>query len=368
MDLSKLTRKVDLVLILGVVALCVYGALMIYSATKGSVGRGGDQFIFLKRQIVWIVLGIIIAAFVSFSDYNLLRHYLVPIYLLNLALLVLVFFVGKEAFGAQRWIPFGSFHLQPSEFAKIFVIVTLAIFLSTRKGEISSLADVGLSFLFIALPWLLIFKQPDLGTALVLFAILMGMLLAAGIKIRYFMAIVLSCVLIGFLMINFGVLKDYQMKRLMVFMDPDIDPLGAGYNIQQSKIAVGSGRLAGKGLFSGTQTNLQFLPARHTDFIFAVVGEELGFLGSALLLGLYFVIISRGIRIASTSKNMLGSLIAIGVVSMWLFQIMVNIGMTIGIMPITGIPLPFISSGGSSLWANMAGVGLLLGIYARRFA
>ena len=367
MDLSKLNRKVDFVLILGVLALCTYGALMIYSATQGSVARGGDQFVFLKRQIVWIVLGIVIAAFVSFSDYNLLRHYLAPIYAFNLFLLVLVFFVGKEAFGAQRWIPVGSFHLQPSEFAKIFLTICLAIFMSTRKGELSSLSDVALSFLFIAVPWLLIFKQPDLGTALVLFAILLGMLIAAGIKMRYFAAIILSCALIGFLMVNFHVLQDYQMKRLMVFVDPDIDPLGAGYNIQQSKIAVGSGRLAGKGLFSGTQTNLQFLPARHTDFIFAVVGEELGFLGSALLLGLYFVIISRGIRIASTSKNMLGSLIAIGVVSMWLFQILVNIGMTIGIMPITGIPLPFISSGGSSLMANLAGVGLLLGIYARRF-
>ncbi len=367
MKLSKVGRKVDIVLIMGVIALCVYGALMVYSATQGSTERGADPFVFLKRQFIWIVLGIIIAALVSFSDYNLLRHYLVPIYLLNLFLLILVFFVGREAHGAQRWIPVGAFQLQPSEFAKIFVIVSLAVFLSTRKGEIASVTNVGLSFLFMAIPWLLIFRQPDLGTALVLFAVLLGMLVTAGLKMRHFFAIILSCVLIGFLLINFQVLQDYQMKRLMVFVDPGIDPLGAGYNIQQSKIAVGSGRLAGKGLFSGTQTNLQFLPARHTDFIFAVVGEELGFMGSALLLGLYFVIISRGIRIASTAKNLLGSLIAIGVVSMWLFQILVNIGMTIGIMPITGIPLPFISSGGSSLWANLAGVGLLLGIYARRF-
>lgn len=367
MELSDFNRKVDIWLILGVLALCLYGALMIYSATQGNVGPGKDPFVFLKRQIVWIILGIIIAVAIAFSDYNLLRHYLVPIYVVNLFLLILVFFVGRESFGAQRWIPFGAFHLQPSEFAKIFIIITLAIFLATRKGEVSRAADVGLSFLFVVIPWLLIFKQPDLGTALVLFAILMGMLVAAGIKMRYFLAIIFSCILIGFLMINFNVLRDYQMKRLMVFIDPDIDPLGAGYNIQQSKIAVGSGELTGKGLFSGTQTNLQFLPARHTDFIFAVVGEELGFLGSALLLGLYFIIISRGIRIASTSKNLLGTLIAIGVVSMWLFQIMVNMGMTIGIMPITGIPLPFISSGGSSLWANLAGVGLLLSVYARRF-
>lgn len=367
MEIAKLNRKVDLLLILGVLALCSYGALMIFSATQGNVKPGEDPYTFLKRQIVWIVLGIVIAAFLTFSDYNLLRHYLVPIYVLNLLLLILVFFIGQESHGAQRWIPFGIFHLQPSEFAKIFLIIVLAILLSARKGEATGLADIGLSFLFAALPWVLIFIQPDLGTALVLFAILMGMLIAAGMKMRYFAVIVLSCVLIAFLMINFQVLKDYQMKRIMVFVDPGIDPLGAGYNIQQSKIAVGSGQLTGKGLFSGTQTNLQFLPARHTDFIFAVVGEELGFLGSTLLLGLYFIVISRGIRIAATSKNMLGTLIAVGVVSMWLFQIMVNIGMTIGIMPITGIPLPFISSGGSSLWANMIGVGLLLSIYARRF-
>lgn len=367
MDFSKLPRKIDFALIFGALALCSYGALMIYSATRGGMESGGDPFTFLKRQIVWIVFGLVIATLVALMDYNQLRHYMIPIYAFNVFLLILVFFVGRESHGAQRWIPFGAFHLQPSEFAKIFVIITLAIFLSSRKGEISSFFDVGLAFLHVALLWVLIFKQPDLGTALVLFAILIGMLLAAGIKMRYFVAILLSCVLLGVLVINFHVLKDYQMKRLMVFVDPDIDPLGAGYNLQQSKIAVGSGELTGKGLFSGTQTNLQFLPARHTDFIFAVIGEELGFVGAVLLIGLYFAVISRAIRIAGTSKNMLGTLIAIGVASMWLFQIMVNIGMTIGIMPITGIPLPFISSGGSSLWTNMVAVGLLLSVYARRF-
>lgn len=367
MDFSKLIRKVDFALIFSILALCAYGALMIYSATHGSAEAGTDSYIFLKKQILWIVLGIVITAFMAFIDYNQLRHYLIPIYVLNLFLLTLVYFFGKTSGGAQRWIPIGAFHLQPSEFAKILVIITLAIFLSTRKGEISSLRDIALAFLFVLPPWILIFTQPDLGTALVLFAILMGMLLGAGIKMRYYIAIILTCVLVGFLIINFHVLKDYQMKRLMVFVDPDIDPLGAGYNLQQSKIAIGSGELTGKGLFSGTQANLQFLPAKHTDFIFAVIGEELGFLGSVLLLGLCFIVISRGIRIASTSKNMFGSLIAIGIVSMWLFQILVNIGMTIGIMPITGIPLPFISYGGSSLWANLAGTGLLLSIYARRF-
>ncbi len=367
MDFAKFVRKVDFTLILGVLALCFYGVLMVYSATHGSIKPGGDPYTFLKRQIIWIIFGIAIAVLVAFLDYNQLRHYLIPIYFFNLFLLALVFVIGKTSHGAQRWIPLGAFHLQPSEFAKIFVIITLAIFLSTRKGEISNPIDVIFAFLHVGVVWILIFKQPDLGTALVLFAILMGMLLAAGIKIRYYIAILLACVLVGLLIINFHVLKDYQMKRLMVFIDPDIDPLGAGYNLQQSKIAVGSGELMGKGLFSGTQTNLQFLPARHTDFIFSVIGEELGFFGAILLLGLYFIIISRAIRIAAISKNILGTLIAIGLVSMWLFQIMVNIGMTIGIMPITGIPLPFISYGGSSLWANLAGVGLLLSIYARRF-
>ncbi len=367
MDLAKYLRKIDFPLILGALALCLYGALMIYSATHGSTGPGGDPYAFLKKQIVWIVFGLAIVVVTALIDYNQLRHYLIPIYGINLLLLLVVIFLGRESHGAQRWIPLGGFHLQPSEFAKIFIVITLAIFLSTRKGEVSNPVDVLLAFVHVGLPWILIFKQPDLGTALVLLAILMGILLAAGVKMRYYIAIVLAGLLLGLVMVNFHVLKDYQMKRLMVFIDPDVDPLGAGYNLQQSKIAVGSGELTGKGLFSGTQTNLQFLPARHTDFIFSVIGEELGFLGAALLLGLYFVIISRGIRIAAASKNMFGTLIAVGVVSMWLFQILVNIGMTIGIMPVTGIPLPFISSGGSSLWTNLAGVGLLLSVYARRF-
>lgn len=364
-DLVKLVRRVDFILILAVIALVCYGTLMVYSATYPQETQ--DPYYYLKRQITWVILGILVVVTISCLDYNWLRPYTIPIYILNIILLTSVFFVGRSTLGAQRWIPIGFFLFQPSEFAKAMLIITLSAFLASRRGEITSAKDLSLAFAHIALPLILIFKQPDLGTALVLAAILMGMLLVAGTSLRNYVIIIAIGVLICFLIIHFNLLKDYQMKRLIVYLNPDIDPLGAGYHLLQSKIAIGSGGFFGKGLFSGSQTNLRFVPAHHTDFIFAVIGEELGFLGAAILLGLYSVIIARGIRIATTARNLFGTLMAIGVVSMWLFQILVNVGMNLGIMPITGIPLPFISYGGSSMITNLIATGLLLNIYARRF-
>ncbi len=260
----------------------------------------------------------------------------------------------------------GSFRLQPSEFAKIALIITLAAFMAERKGNIA-LKDILFSSLHLAVPLGLVIIQPDLGTAMVFLAIWLGILLVSGAKINHYLLIILLCIIIFSLALQFHMLKDYQMRRLLVFLNPDLDPLGSGYNLLQSKIAIGSGRLQGKGLFSGTQGRLNFIPSHHTDFIFAVLGEELGFLGTSLLLGLYFILLSRGIRIASTAKDMFGTLVATGIIVMLLFQIMVNVGMTIGIMPITGIPLPLVSYGGSSLLANMIAIGLLFNICMRRF-
>lgn len=363
MDLFKLVRRVDLVLALTILALVSYGTLMVYSATRADAGG----LLFLRKQVIWVILGFVAMAGAAIFNYNRLRHYTTFIYLFNLALLIAVFFVGYSALGARRWIPIGPFNFQPSEFAKVFLIIVLAAFLATRRGEVTRAIDLFLAVALVSIPLFLIFLQPDLGTALVIMMILLGMLLVGGIKIRHLLMIIAVGLLICLLVFQFNLLKEYQMKRLMVFLNPNLDPLGAGYNLLQSKIAVGSGQLLGKGLFSGTQTRLQFIPSRHTDFIFAVVGEELGFVGGVVLLILYFIAISRGIRIATTARDMFGALIAAGVVSMWLFQIFVNLGMTIGIMPIAGIPLPFFSYGGSSMMTHLIAAGLLLSVYARRF-
>lgn len=289
------------------------------------------------------------------------------IYAANLVLLAGIFLFGKSSLGAQRWFAIGPFHLQPSEFAKLAAIVMLAAFFAKYEGKLNGLSTVILAFAYMAPPLLLILIQPDLGTAMVVVMIILGMLLAAGIQFRHFMIIVLiGCCLIA-VVFQFHMLKDYQANRLVVFLNPDIDPKGSGYNLRQSMIAIGSGGMFGKGLFSGTQSRLNFIPERHTDFIFAVVGEELGFIGGGLLVFSFFLLLSRALRIGSNSRNTFGLLLTTGIVTMWSFQIMINIGMTIGIMPITGIPLPFISYGGSSMLTNMIAVGLLLSIYSRRF-
>lgn len=364
-DLHRISRKVDIPLIGAALGLVVYGLIILYSATAKEVS--GDPYSIIKRQLTWAIVGIVLTAIAFAIDYNKARNWVVPLYFGSLAMLLFVMIFGISELGAQRWINIAGFSFQPSEFAKIILVITLAWQLAIRKGDLSNPRDTLLAFAHAAIPILIIFKQPDLGTALCLLAITLGMIFAAGIPVRHFLIIVLIGVLAVVVVFNFHLLKDYQMNRLIVFIDPDVDPLGAGYNLLQSKIAIGSGGLFGKGFMSGTQTNLRFLPMRFTDFIFAAVGEEFGFAGAVILLGLYSVLVIRSIRIAALSKNLLGTLLASGIVSMWLFQILVNIGMNAGIMPITGIPLPFISQGGSALMTNLIGIGVLLNIYARRF-
>lgn len=365
MEAHKVLRRIDFPLIAGVLGLCIYGLVMIYSATQG-LGTGGDATVFFRKQLLFVLVGLVLMFIVAFSDYNWFGHYMPYVYGLNVLLLLIVEILGKTTAGAQRWIPLGFFSLQPSEFAKVLLIVSLATFLSTRKGVIDNWKDVGLAFAHVGVVIVLVATQPDLGTALVMVAILMGMLLLAGMRLVYFLPIIAVGMLLVAAVFTFPILHSYQMDRLIVFINPDVDPMGAGYNLQQSKIAVGSGQLGGKGLLSGTQTNLHFLPARHTDFIFSVVGEELGFIGAAALLALYLIVLTRALRIGTNSRNLFGALVAGGIVTMWLFQILVNIGMTIGIMPVTGIPLPFMSYGGSAIWTNLIAAGLLMSIYSRR--
>ncbi len=363
-DFFEWVRFIDFSLIAITALLVAYGNLTVYSATCSSQT---DPFFYLRKQVIFTLLGILVAAGIVLLNYNWFRHYMIPFYIGNAVLLLLVLFVGFTTYGATRWISIGFFNLQPSELAKIVLILTLAALLADRKGNIDKLSKLFIIFAYVGLPLFLIIAQPDLGTALVLVAIMLGMLLVSGLKWQHALLIFGVVILAIFLIFQFNLLREYQMNRLVVFINPNVDPTGAGYNLLQSKIAIGSGGLFGTGLFSGTQTGLKFLPVRHADFVFSVVGEELGFLGSSFLLGLYFLLITRSLAIGASAGNLYGTLVAVGVSSMWLFQVLVNIGMTMGIMPITGIPLPFFSYGGSSMLINFAGVGLLLNIYARRF-
>lgn len=363
LSLRNFILRFDFILVLTTLALAASGALLIFSATRADAVRSTDSY----KQVTWIVLGLIALIITASVGYQRIRNYALPIYIINLVLLVTVILAGYSSRGMRGWVPVGSFRLQPSEFAKVALIIALAAFLAERKGDISRIRDLFFAFLQVGVPLILILAQPDVGTALVLLAILLGMLLVGGVRLEHYIVIILFGLIAIALIINFQLLKDYQMKRFLVFLNPNIDPLGAGYNLLQSKIAIGSGRFWGKGLFLGTQTRLHFIPERHTDFIFSVLGEELGFMGAAILLALYFILIGRSIRIASTAKDLFGALVATGVASMLLFQVLVNVGMTIGIMPIAGLPLPLVSYGGSSMLSNMIAVGLLLNISLRRF-
>lgn len=348
------------------IVLVAIGILALYAMSSGVDSDGS----YLKKQLVWIFIGLILMVALAIFNYSSLKNYIVIIYGVNILFLITVFIKGRVALGAQRWIQVGSFSFQPSELSKILIILTLGAYLAEKKGDLSDWRDVLRAIAYMIPPILLIVLQPDLGTALVLVAITIGMLMVAGITPKQILILALvAYLMIGFV-IKLDLLQDYQMERLVVFFNPSVDPLGSGYNLRQSMIAIGSGGIVGKGLFLNTQSRLNFLPAavRHTDFIFAVIGEELGFIGSVLVIIVFFLIMSRVIQIAVSSRNHFGVLVATGIGSMWIFQVLVNIGMTIGIMPVTGIPLPFISYGGSAMLVNMASVGLLLSIYRRRWS
>jgi rod shape determining protein RodA len=279
-------------------------------------------------------------------------------------MLLAVMLVGQSALGAQRWISIGPISIQPSEFSKLIMIVSLATMLEDRVGKLNTLHDLLPVAAYVGVPFLLVLKQPDLGTSLVFMAIFLGMIFACGINLRLLGGFFAAGVAMMPILWHF--LKDYQKMRIMVFMDPNVDPLGSGYHIIQSKIAIGSGMLFGKGLFEGTQSQLNFLPENHTDFIFAVVGEELGFIGVVLLLLLYLVVLWRGMKIAKDASDMFGRLLAVGITSMLAFHVLVNVGMTLGIMPVTGIPLPLMSYGVSSLTTNIMSIAILLNIQRRK--
>ena len=360
---NRLIRKLDFTLIAAVVGIIAVSLIIIGSATHINT-PSDERYWFVQRQGIFAIVDCILVFFMLHFDYKILQRYGNALYIFNIVMLVAVMVLGQSALGAQRWIQIGPITLQPSEFSKIIMIISLATILDKRMGKLNTFKDLLPVAAYVGLPFLLVMKQPDLGTALVFMAIFFGMIFAAGVNLRLLMIIFgagIAC-----MPIFWHFLKDYQKMRIMVFMDPNVDPLGSGYHIIQSKIAIGSGMLFGKGLFGGTQSQLNFLPENHTDFIFAVIGEELGFIGATFVLILYFIMLYRGSKVANEARDNFGALLAVGITSMLTFHVLVNVGMTAGIMPVTGIPLPLMSYGVSSLTTNLVAVGILLNIYMRR--
>jgi rod shape determining protein RodA len=324
--------------------------------------------VYLKKQAVFLALGIGLAVLASSFDYRFLKVYAGILYIASLALLILVRTpLGTTVKGSQRWFQFLGFQFAPSEVTKLALIVMLAAFISELRSSERTLEDVYRATAIAAVPGALVFLQPDLGTSIVLAAILLGILIVAGTRVRHLGVLAVTATVLVFGAFQMGVIKEYQVARVTAFLDPQNDPGGANYNRLQSEIAIGSGGLTGRGYLKGPQTNLDFVPEQHTDFIFTVVGEEFGFAGSMVLLFLFGVLIWRAFRIALLSKDPFGTYLAAGIGAMFAIQMFVNVGMTLGIMPITGIPLPFVSYGGSSLLTNGVAVGILMNVHMRRF-
>jgi rod shape determining protein RodA len=361
-------RHLDAVLVVAALALAVIGMLMVYSATHQSLAALRlDPGTYLKKQATFVATGVVVVLVMAAFDYRFLKVYAGMIYVASLALLVLVRTpLGATVRGSQRWFQLFGFQFAPSEAAKLAVIVMLAAFLAELRLRELSLQDVYRATAIAALPALLVFLQPDLGTSIVIASILVGVLVVAGTRPRHLGILAITAMILIFGALQTGLVRDYQIDRLRAFLDPENVPQAILHNREQAEITIGSGGLTGRGFLSGTQTNLDFVPEQHTDFIFTVVGEEFGFAGASIVLLLYGILIWRAFRIALLSKDPFGTYLAAGIASMFAVQMFVNIGMTVGIMPITGIPLPFVSYGGSSLLTSCAAVGLLLNVHMRR--
>jgi rod shape determining protein RodA len=357
------TVRFDIGFFLAVLCIAGFGILIIYSATRGSMPGGvTDPAYYLKRQSIFFGASLVFFLGLQFINYRKIRDLWWIAGSIGIILLIVVLIFGYEVHGSRSWIDLGLFSIQPSEFAKIFMIITISFLLSRRRTEKEnhvSFKKVILACITAAIFIVLVLLEPDFGTALIYLVIFSGMLFVSGANFFYVLAVLAVTVGGFFGALKLGIVKQYQLDRILIFLRPEVSTSGAGYNLYQSKMAIGSGGLTGKGLFLGTQTNLSYVPEHHTDFIFSVIGEELGFIGGFMVLAVMGFIIWRCFRIAARANNSFGMLMASGVGFMILTQVIINVGMTIGIMPIIGIPLPFLSSGGSSLIANMLGVALV---------
>jgi len=339
------------------------GILNLYSTTCNGEASGTPLYL---KQISWLLIGLAVMVTIAFIEYRVYSDLAYIIYMIALFLLLVVMGYGMITSGAQRWIRIGSLSFQPSEFVKISLIMALAKFFHrppNREGY--TLRNLPLPFLFVFLPIILILKQPDLGTAIILLLIFISVLFF--VRMRWSSLLTIGVAGAAVIPLLWRFLKEYQKRRIVTFFNPDLDPLGAGYHLIQSKIAVGSGGLIGKGFMKGTQCKLGFLPEQQTDFIFSALGEEWGLMGSLLLVGLYLALILWGLRIAVEAKDRFGAILSFGVVAMFFWHVFINVGMVLGMMPVVGIPLPFLSYGGSFLISTLIGIGLLLNVSMRRF-
>jgi rod shape determining protein RodA len=366
----SVTAGFDPVLTGAVVGLLILGTLLVYAATRQWYSDNGlDPQYYLKRHVINIIIGLALAWGTTIIDYRLLRAYTPFIWIAGVLGLIFVLLpgVGSTVNGAKAWIPLpGGFQIQPAEIAKISIIIGISMLLSerTHNSDAPTNRDVLRSLAVAALPMLLILAQPDMGTVFIISASVVTILAVSGAPTRWVVGLLLLAVIGGFVATKAGVISEYQIKRLQSFVDPNADSQGAGYQLRQARITVGSGGLIGTGLFSGPQTNGRFVPEQQTDFIFTVAGEELGFLGSGLIVILLFIVLMRAFAIARRSTDPYGTLVCTGVIAWFGFQIFENIGMTLGLMPMTGVPLPFMSYGGSSMFANLIGFGLLQNVHA----
>ncbi|MEY4035123.1 MAG: hypothetical protein RLZZ311_300 [Actinomycetota bacterium] len=367
---ASLTAGFDPVLTGAVGALLIIGTLLVYAATREWYSANGlDPQYYLKRHVINIVIGLALAWGTTIIDYRLLRAYTPFIWgfgVLGL-LFVLIPGVGSEINGAKAWIRLpAGLQIQPAEIAKISIIIGISMLLSerTHNSDEPTNNDVLKALGVAAIPILLILAQPDMGTVFIISASVVTILAVSGASSRWVVGLILLAIIGGFVATKTGVINDYQIKRLQSFVDPNADSQGAGYQLRQARITVGSGGLIGTGLFNGPQTNGRFVPEQQTDFIFTVAGEEIGFLGSGLIIILLLIILMRGFSIARRSTDPYGTLVCTGVIAWFAFQIFENIGMTLGLMPMTGVPLPFMSYGGSSMFANLVGFGLLQNVHA----
>ena len=362
----------DPILSAAVAGLLIIGTLLVYAATRDWYSANGlDPQYYLKRHVINIVIGLALAWGTTIIDYRLLRAYTPFIWGFGVLGLILVLIpgVGSEINGAKAWIRLpAGFQIQPAEIAKISIIIGISMLLSerTHNSDEPSTNDILKALAVAALPILLILRQPDMGTVFIISASVVTILAVSGAPTRWVVGLILLAVIGGFVATKTGVISDYQVNRLQSFVNPNADTQGAGYQLRQARITVGSGGLIGTGLFNGPQTNGRFVPEQQTDFIFTVAGEELGFLGSSVIILLLLTILMRAFGIARRSTDPYGTLVCTGVIAWFAFQIFENIGMTLGLMPMTGVPLPFLSYGGSSMFANLIGIGLLQNVHARQ--
>ncbi|SCG82963.1 Rod shape-determining protein rodA [Proteiniborus sp. DW1] len=354
-----LWKRFDFTLFFTVIVLCIYGLVVLSSATAGEGSMG-----YLKTQGIAFILGLVSIMIIIFIDYDTFSKFYMPIYVISNILLVAVLVMGDKAKGAQSWLILGPVRFQPSEFVKIGIIISLAKFIEKNHEKLNQFFTLIKILIFAFIPVGLILMQPDFGTAIVFVFFIFVMLFVAGLDWKYILyATIAGIVSLPILWFS---LDPYQKNRIFDFLDPTRDAMGSGYQVIQSEIAIGSGKVFGMGLYNGNYTQFGFLPEKHTDFIFSVIGEELGLIGGLLLIVLYFLLLFRLIKIARNSKDICGSVMVVGIAAMMLFHILENIGMTMRLMPVTGIPLPFISYGGTFMLSNMICIGLALSVGMKR--